>query len=111
MNVIAECDCGFTGTDPRAVSPDWQIIIRSDNGSIISNNSIDGSDIVRGFINHLQWVPDIPSGTNSKLLVGPVSKTHNQSSYQCNIFDFVSNVVISSVVGTLTVVGKTYSVV
>ena len=38
-------------------------------------------------INGLQWVPDLTSGdnnaTNSKLVVGPVNMTHNQSSYQC----------------------------
>ena len=106
MLSIAECDCGFTGTDPRILFPDWQIIIRSDNGNIVSNNSIDGRDIVHGLINHLQWVPDVPSETNynSKVLVGPVNKTHNQSSYQ---WLFGSNVETSSIVGTMTVVGKT----
>ena len=68
-----------------------------------------GNDIVRGHINGLQWSPDLTSGDNnspnSKLLVGPVNKTHDQSSYQCSIFVAPHGDVISSV-GTITVVGK-----
>ena len=115
MNTIAECDCGFTGVDPNFVIPNWRIVLRSDDGSIISTNTIDGGDIdgddiENSLITGLQWVPDLTSGDsnapNSKLLVGPVNTTHNQSSYQC-IFDVAnSNSVISSV-GTMTVVGKT----
>ena len=113
VNVMAEYYCGFTGANPNAAVPDWRIIFRSDNGSVVSNDTVDGVDIVRRLINGLQWVPDLTSGdnnaTNSKLLVGPVNMTHNQSSYQC-IFDIVSlnglESVISSV-GTTTVVGKT----
>ena len=60
-------------------------------------------------MNGLQWSPDLTSGdnnaSNSKLLVGPVNKTHNQSSYQCIIRSTSGNLVSS--VGTLTVVGKT----
>ena len=40
---------------------------------------------------------------NSRLLVGPVDETYNQSSYQC-IFTTISDDVESSI-GTLTVVG------
>ena len=89
MNTIAECDCGFTGVNPYFVIPDWRIVLTSDDGSIISNNTIDGDDIDNGLINGLQWIPDLTSGNdnapNSKLLVGPVNMTHNQSSYQCII--------------------------
>ena len=111
MDTIAECDCGFTGADPYSIIPDWRIVLRSDDGSIISNKTIDEDDIDNRLINGLQWVPDLTSGDNnapnSKLLVGPVNMTHNQSSYQC-IFDLVrSDTVISSSVGTMTVVGKT----
>ena len=110
MNAIAECDCGFSGADPYLALPNWRIVFRSDDGSIISNNTIDGDDIDNGHINSLQWMPDLTSGDknapNSKLLVGPVNMTHNQSSYQC-IFELIgSNTIISSV-GTMTVVGKT----
>ena len=106
---MAECYCGFTGTDPNFIAPNWRIIFRSDDGSIVSNDIINGLDIINGSINDLQWVPDLTSGdnnaTNSKLLVGPVNMTHNQSSYQC-IFAIVGGSVISSV-GTMTVVGNT----
>ena len=109
MNTIAEVYCGFTGTSPNFAIPNWRIVFRSDNGSIISNDTIDGDDILNRLINGLQWSPDLTSGdnnaTNSKLLVGPVNMTHNQSSYQC-IFPRVGGSVISSV-GTMTIVGKT----
>ena len=110
MNTIAECDCGFAGSDPYLAIPNWRIVLRSDDGSIISDNTIDGDDIDDTLINGLQWVPDLTSGDNnapnSKLLVGPVNMTHNQSSYQCMFNVANSDSVISSV-GTMTVVGKT----
>ena len=110
INTIAECDCGFAGADPYFAVPNWRIVLRSDDGSIISNNSIDGDDIQNRLINGLQWVPDLTSGDdnapNSKLLVGPVNMTHNQSSYQC-IIEIINSDTILSSVGTLTVVGKT----
>ena len=109
MNTIAEVYCGFTGIDPNFAVPNWRIVFRNDDGSIISNDTINGENILNRFINGLQWFPDLTSGdnngTNSKLLVGPVNMTHNQSSYQC-IFSRVGGSVISSV-GTMTVVGKT----
>ena len=110
MNTIAECDCGFTGVNPYTTVPNWRVIFRNDDGGIISNVTHAGIDIARRHINGLQWLPDQTSGENnspnSKLLVGPVNKTHNQSSYQCDIFVSNGNDVISSV-GTMTVVGKT----
>ena len=108
MNVMAECYCGFTGIDPNYIIPNWRIVFRSADGSIISNDILDGEDILNRSINGLQWLPDLTSGdnnaTNSKLLVGPVNMTHNQSSYQY-IFPRVGGSTISSV-GTMTVVGK-----
>ena len=110
MNAMAECDCGFTESDPSFAVPDWRIVFRSDNGSVISNDTINGVDIINRLINGLQWMPDITSGDNnapnSKLLVGPVNMTHNQSSYQCIFTRGQGGAVISSV-GTMTVVGKT----
>ena len=113
MNVMAEVYCGFTGANPIHVIPDWRIIFRSDNGSIINNDTIDGNDIAYRLMNGLQWLPDLTSGdnnaTNSKLLVGPVNMTHNQSSYQC-IFTILSSNGSKSVIsdlGAITVVGKT----
>ena len=109
MNAMAECHCGFTGTDPNFAVPNWRIIFRSDDGSVISNDTVDGDDILQRLINGLQWVPDTTSGdnnaTNSKLLVGPVNVTHNQSSYQC-IFTMGQGDTIISSVGRMTVVGK-----
>ena len=108
MNTIAECHCGFTGASPTFAIPDWRIIFRSDSGSIVSNDTVNGVDILSRLINGLQWVPDLTSGdnnaTNSKLLVGPVNMTHNQSSYQC-IFTMSRGGSIINSVGTMIVVG------
>ena len=108
MNTVAECDCGFSGANPYHVFPEWRIIYRSDTGSIISNFTVDSEDILLRPMNGLQWSLDLTSGENnapnSKLLVGPVNKTYNQSSYQC-IIPTISGRIISSV-GTMTVVGK-----
>ena len=116
MNTTAECYCGFTGASPNSAIPDWRIVFRSDNGNIVRNDIIDGLHILNGSINGLQWVPDLTSGdnnaTNSKLLVGPVNMTHNQSSYQC-IFNIVGLNGLKSVmssVGTMTIVGKTTNI-
>ena len=110
MNAMAECDCGFTGADPNFVLPNWRIVFRSDDGSVISNDTINGLGISNRLINGLQWMPDLTSGDNnspnSKLLVGPVNMTHNQSSYQCIFTRGQGDTIISSV-GTMTVVGKT----
>ena len=109
VNAMAECDCGFTGISPYFAVPNWRIVFRNDDGSVISNDTIHGYDIADRLINGLQWMPDLTSrdnnALNSKLLVGPVNMTHNQSSYQC-FFTTVSGSIISSV-GTMTVVGKT----
>ena len=87
MNTMAECYCGFTEANPDCVVPDWRIVFRNDNGNIVSNDTVDGVEIVSRLINGLRWVPGLTSGdnnaTDSKLLVGPVNMTHNQSSYQC----------------------------
>ena len=108
MNATAECDCGFSGVSPHATIPSWRIILRNDDGSVVSTVTHNGFDIAHGHINGLQWSPDLTSGDNnspnSKLLVGPVNKTHNQSSYQC-IVATLSGAIISSI-GTLTVMGK-----
>ena len=109
VNAIGECDCGFTGASPYTTVPSWRIILRDDDGSVVSDVTHHGFDITNGRINGLQWSADLTSGgnsaPNSKLLVGPVNKAHNQSSYQC-IFT-ISNGSIPSSVGTMTVVGKT----
>ena len=84
--------------------------MRNDSGSIVSNDTIDGSDIVADRISGLEWVPDTNSGednaTNSKLIFGPVNNTHNQSSFQCFFITVRNEVIAASSIGTITVVGK-----
>ena len=53
MNDMAEIYCGFTGINPSFVVPDWRIVFRSDDGSVISNDTISGADIVNRLINGL----------------------------------------------------------
>ena len=112
MNVMAPCPCGFTGGSPNAVIPDWRIVYRNDSGSVISNDTIDGDYILLRRINGLQWKADITSGIlnapNSKLIVGPVNMTLNQSSYQC-MFTIIREGGLETVMsseGTMTVLGK-----
>ena len=104
---IANISCGFEGVDPN-FAPSWRIIRRSDDGRVISNMIISAVDIITDENDDLEWVNDTASGANmspnSRLLVGPVDETYNQSSYQC-IFAFGSNVVESSI-GTLMVAGE-----
>ena len=110
INTVAEINCGFTGADPNFVTPNWRIIMRNDNGIIVSNETISSSDIVEDHVSGLEWVPDTNSGvddaTNIKLLFGPVNNIHNQSSFQCIFVTSRNEVITASSVGTITVVGK-----
>ena len=110
VNTVAEINCGFTGANPNFVTPNWRIIMRNDSGSIVSNETIDGSDIVADRVSDLNWVPDTNSGeddaTNSKLIFGPVNSAHNQSSFQCIFATSRNEVIAASSIGTITVVGK-----
>ena len=84
--------------------------MRNDNGSIVSNETIVGSNIAANLVSDLEWVPDLNSGednaTNSKLLFGPVNNTHNQLSFQCIFVTSQNEVIAASSIGTITVVGK-----
>ena len=108
ISAKAKFNCGFSGANPLHVVPDWRIVSRGEDGSVTSNVTRDGVDIAHRRINGLEWSADLSSGynnaPNSKLLVGPVNKMHNQSSYQCVIVSISGSIV--SGVGTLTVVGK-----
>ena len=103
--------CGFVKLSNQ-IQPDWTVIMRSNDGSVISNVTVTAdeinSDNNNGNSDRLVYEPDLTSGpnnaTNNRLLVGPVDETHNQSSYQC-IFDLAGGDVISSI-GTITVAGK-----
>ena len=116
MNDMAEFACGFDGVTPSAITPDWKIVMRSSDGSVVSNVTIDGEDILMRVHHGFKWIlgpRNLTSSPNSKLFVGPVNKTHDQSSYQC-VFMFVNQFdngstqfhSVESSVGTLTVVGK-----
>ena len=109
INDTAKINCGYAGANPTLTMPNWVITNRSSDGSII-NTTYTGFNLINGSIDGLLWSPDLTSGdenaTNSKLLVGPVNNTHNQSSYQC-IFPLANRLTINSSVGTVTVVGKT----
>ena len=103
---VVNIPCGFVNESANFV-PVWRIIRRSNDGSVISNMSISGSDIINNVNDGLEWIPDTTSGLlmspNSRLVVGPVDETDNQSSYQC-IFALAGGNIDSSV-GTLTVTG------
>ena len=104
---IVNISCGFVN-DSANFLPNWRIIRRSNDGSVISNMTISGSDINNNVNDGLEYIPDTTSGLlmspNSRLVVGPVDETDNQSSYQC-IFALANGKVESSV-GTLTVTGE-----
>ena len=103
---IAIISCGFDNVS-NLFNPDWRIIKRSDDGSVISDVTLNVADINNDDNNGLQYTNDVSSGMNtspnSRLLVGPVDETDNQSSYQC-IFTIGLDVFESSI-GTLTVTG------
>ena len=104
---VVNISCGFINGDPNNVVPDWRIVRRRDDGSVISNMIVNGVDIINNNNDDLEWGADLTSGVNmspnSRLVVGPVNETYNQSSYQC-IFTTISGAVESSI-GTLTVAG------
>ena len=104
---IANISCGFVNESVNFV-PNWRIVRRSDDGSVISIMTVSSNDVINNNNDGLEWVRDTTSGVNmspnSRLLVGPVDETYNQSSYQC-IFT-VGDKAIESSVGTLTVTGE-----
>ena len=103
---VVNISCGFVNDSSNMV-PSWRIIKRSNDGSIISNMTISGTDIKNNVNDGLEWIPDTTSALlmspNSRLVVGPVDVADNQSSYQC-IFALAGGNVESSI-GTLTVTG------
>ena len=103
INQVVNCTCGFTGADPNLFVPNWNIIKRRD-GVAVSNETISGFQIISDTNDGLEWIADLRNGNNSVLRVGPVSETDDQSSYQCSFA--LSNEIIESSIGTLTVLGK-----
>ena len=101
----AKISCGYTGvSDPFSTRPNWRIIKRNNNGSVISN--VSGMDIRSNKINGLNFtiVMKDNSADGSYLLVGPVDDTYNNTSYQC-IFTINDNIIESDTAGTITVIG------
>ena len=110
MNAKAEFHCEFIGLSAKDAIPGWRITFSDNNGSIINNKTIDGEDICSNDISGLKCIINGNNNApNSKLLVGPVNMTHNQSSYQCilTVDPKGASITVMSSVGTLTVVGKT----
>ena len=109
---IANISCGFIN-ESNNFTPNWRIVRRSDNGTIISITTVSSDIIATNTSDGLEWVSDKKSGVNmspnSRLLVGPVDETYNESSYQC-IFTSLINTTESSV-GTLTVAGMYITVI
>ena len=104
INQVANCTCGFTGADPNFVVPNWRIIKRR-NGEVVSNGIITGRDIITNTNDGLEWISDPFNGNISVLRVGPVNRTDDQSSYQCS-FALLNEIIESTIIGTVTVVGK-----
>ena len=114
MNVCngtkANISCGYTGvTDFVATRPNWRIIKRNNNGSVISNETVSGMDIRSNKFDDLTFFIRIQYGNDnnangSYLSVGPVDDTYNNTSYQC-IFTINDNIIESDTAGTITVIG------
>ena len=103
----AKISCGYTGVaDALKTRPDWRIIKRSNNGSVISNVTVSGTDIHSKKIDDLDFIftSDDNSAEGSYLSVGPVNDTYNNTSYQC-IFTINDTIIESDTAGTITVIG------
>ena len=107
----ANISCGYTGvSDPFNTMPDWRIIKRHNNGSVISNITVSGMNIRFQRIDKLMFtvVESIGNSANgSYLSVSPVDDTYNNTSYQC-IFTINDNIIESDTAGTITVIGMNY---
>ena len=104
----ANISCGYAGI-PNYIQtrPDWRIIKRNNNGSVISTKTVSEIDILNSTTDGLEFVATISNNTNadgSYLLVGPVNDTYNNTSYQC-IFTINDNIIESDTAGTITVIG------
>ena len=104
----AKISCGYTGVSDFFVTrPNWRIIKRNNDGSVISNVTVSGVDIFDDKSDGLEFIFVIRNynGANrSYLSVGPVDDTYNNTSYQC-IFTINDNIIESDTAGTITVVG------
>ena len=104
----ANVSCGYTGVDLFNTRPNWRIIKRNNNGSVISNETVSGMDLRKNKFDDLTFVVGISGNDNnavgSYLSVGSVNDTYNDTSYQC-IFIINDNIIESNTAGTITVIG------
>ena len=106
----ANISCGYTGVyDIFNTRPNWRIIKRNNNGSVISNETVSGMDILNNKIDGLEFAYIIKNNNadESYLSVGPVDDTYNNTSYQC-IFTINDNIIESDTAGTITVIGMCF---
>ena len=108
----AKISCGYTGvTDFIATRPNWRIIKRNNNGSVISNETVSGMDIRHSKFHDLRFVVHLSGNDNSAnrsyLSVGPVDDTYNNTSYQC-MFTINDTIIESDTAGIITVVNGMY---
>ena len=104
----ANISCGYTGVyDLFIIRPNWRIIKRNNNGSVISNETVSGMDTQNNTTDGLEFVIALSNDNNadgSYLSVGPVDDTYNNTSYQC-IFTVNDDIIESDTAGTITVIG------
>ena len=107
----AEMSCELSSA--FQTSPNWRIIKRNNSSNVISNKTLTEVDIANDHFDGLKG-KDKPLNDYMvfSLIVGPVDKSYNNTSYQC-IFTIkgtnngTSNI-IESTVGTITVINGTY---
>ena len=104
---VASMPCGFTGADPHITIPEWIRIIRKADGRT-QTIIIPSGELIAGSYPGHRWEPDLTSGplnaTGSKLLIGPVDETYDQSVYVCSFATIGGT--IKSNPGILRTIGK-----
>ena len=103
----AKISCGYARVGSFGIKPDWRVIKRSNNGSVISNVTVSGNDVLNDKSDGLEYfiVARTDNGASgSYLSVGPVDDTYNNTSYQC-IFTINDTIIESDTAGTITVIG------
>ena len=103
----ANVSCGYTGVNPFRIKPNWRIIKRHNNGSVISNVTVSANDVINDKSDGLEFIIVAKVETKAKgsyLSVGPVDDTYNNTSYQC-IFTINNTITESDTAGTITVIG------
>ena len=109
--IAIQMPCGFTGA-PSTTLPNWRIISRAEDGSVISDVTRNATDINNNLGDKLFWVADLTNAANNSvnsfLSIGSVDRAYNQSSYQCN-FQLDDQPIIKSKMGTITLFGEKHA--